>query len=165
MKTIKSAEFIKQLGKGSWTYIKTIVDISREPILVLDKYLRVIVANEPFYQMFKVKPKDTEGQIIHKLGNGQWNIPVLQKLLGDILPRNTFFKGFEVVHEFPIIGRQTIILNARRIYCGKNAVSRLCSPIILLAMENVTEIMGIAETFTNYVEKLKREVYDLKKNT
>ena len=96
---------------------------------------------------------------IYELGDGQWNIPALKKLLEDILPKNTFFKGFEVVHEFPFIGRKVMILNARQIHFNENSNSKVFPPIILLAIEDVTEIMFIAEVLAghaNHVEKKKK---------
>ena len=84
------ADFVKRVWEESWTYIKTVVDIVREPVLILDKDLRVMAANESFYRTFQVELKDTEKQIVYKLGNGQWDIPALKKLLEDILPKNTF---------------------------------------------------------------------------
>ena len=88
------ADFFGRLWEESWTYIKTVVDVVHEPVLILDKDLRVMAANESFYRTFQVEPKDTEHQIVYELGNGQWNIPSLKKLLEDILPKNSFFKGF-----------------------------------------------------------------------
>ncbi len=110
------------MGEDSWTYIKTVVDIVREPILFLDKNLCVMAANEPFYQMFQVEPRDTEGEVVYELGNGQWDIPTLRKLLEDILPQHTFFKGFEVAHKFPTIGRKVMILLLTK--CGDNRAHR-----------------------------------------
>src|SRR5689334_10999042 len=110
------AALVARVWGESWTYIKTVVDVVREPILILDKELHVMAANEAFYRTFQVELKDTEHKIVYELGNGQWNIPALKKLLEDILPKNTFFKGFEVIHEFPFIGRKVMILNARQIH-------------------------------------------------
>lgn len=72
--------FLERLGEESWTYIKTVVDIVHEPILILDEELRVITANDPFYQTFQTEKKNTEGNVVYKLGNGQWNIPSLCKV-------------------------------------------------------------------------------------
>src|SRR3989344_2317466 len=94
-------DFFERLWAESWTYIKTVVDVVRQPILILDKDFKVMAANESFYQTFQVELKDTENKMVYELGNGQWDIPALRKLLEDILPKNTFFKGFEVAHEFP----------------------------------------------------------------
>ena len=117
----------------------------REPILVLDKNMRVLAANEPFYHKFQVTPPDTEKKILYELGNGEWNIPSLRALLEDILPKHTFFKGFEVSHDFPTIGHKTIILNAREIYCKDSTLLGACPPIILLGIEDITEMMEVAD--------------------
>lgn len=151
----KGEDFFKRLWEESWTYIKTVVDVMREPILILDKDFRVMAANEPFYKTFQVEQKDTEKKIIYKLGNGQWNIPALRKLLEDILPKNTFFKSFEVAHDFPLIGRKVMILNARQIHFKKETSSGLFPPIILLAIEDVTEMMAIAETLASHVKQFE----------
>jgi PAS domain-containing protein len=134
------------LWEKSWTYIRTIVDVVREPVLVLDKDLRVMTANESFYRTFQVEQKDTEKKRIYELGNGEWDIPSLRKLLDDILPKNKFFKGFEVIHDFPFIGRKVMILNARQIHFKEDEVLEMFPPITFLAMEDATEIMVVADT-------------------
>ncbi len=186
MKAIKNEigpELIEHIWEKSWTYIKTVVDIVREPVLILDKDLRVMAANESFYRTFQVERIDTEKKIVYQLGNGQWNIPALRKLLEDILPKNSFFKGFEVTHEFPVIGRKIIILNARQIHFKEDSTSEKFPPIILLAMEDVTDMMVVAETLADhanhlevkvlakthklesYILKLEKEMNLLKKNS
>jgi len=149
------ADFFIEFWEESWTYIKTVVDVLREPVLILDKDFKVLAANEAFYNLFQVEQSDTEGKIIYKLGNGQWNIPALRKLLENILPNNTFFKGFEVDHNFPLIGRRTIILNARHIHSKDKTTSELFPPIIMIAMEDVSEIMAIANKLAQYTTQLE----------
>ena len=176
-RAIIEADFVNHFWEKSWTYIKTVVDVVREPVLILDKDFRVMAANESFYRVFQVDQKDTDQKIVYELGNGQWDIPALRKLLEDILPKNTFFKGFEVSHEFPSIGYKTMILNARQIHVKEDAAF---PPIILLAMEDVTEMMGVAEMLALhtkrfeiktgdrieklevYIKKLEKEVGELK---
>jgi nitrogen-specific signal transduction histidine kinase len=140
------SDFVARVWEESWTYIKTVVDIVREPVLILDKNLQVKAANEAFYRTFQAEAKDTENKVVYELGNGQWNIPSLRKLLEDILPKNTFFKGFEVAHEFPVIGRKVMILNARQIHFKDDSASEMFPAIILLAIEDVTDMMMVAET-------------------
>ena len=175
MKTpTNKVDFVEKFLGESWTYIKTVVDVMREPILILDKDLRVMAANESFYRMFQVEQKDTENKVVYELGDGQWNIPALRKLLEDILPKNTFFKGFEVIHEFPFIGRKVMILNARQIHFKEESVSKLFPSIILLAMEDITDMMVVAETlaghanhleakFTERTQKLSTDIVKLEK--
>ncbi len=163
------SDLVERIWEESWTYIKTVVDIVREPVLVLDKDLRVMAANESFYRLFQVEPKDTEKKVVYELGNGQWNIPALRKLLDDILPKNTFFKGFEVTHDFPVVGKKVMILNARQIHSKFNMVDNVIEifpSIILLAMEDVTEMMVVAETLASHAnliaDKLTSETLSLK---
>lgn len=149
------ADFFAEFWEESWTYIRTVVDVLREPVLILDRELKVLAANESFYALFQVEPKDTEGKLIYQLGNGQWDIASLRKLLEGILPKNTFFKGYEVEHEFPSIGHRTIILNARHIHSQDKTTSELFPPIIMLAMEDVSEIMSIANRLSQYTNQLE----------
>src|SRR6185436_12238319 len=146
-------EFFNLLRDESYTSTKTVVDVAQEPALILDRNLRVLAANKPYYKSFQADRQDIENKAIYEIGNGQWDIPALRKLLEDILPKQTFFKGFEVTHEFPIIGSKVMMLNARQIHLLKNSQknnprndseSKLFPPIILLAMEDVTEMMNVA---------------------
>ena len=111
-----------------------ILDSIREPLVVLDSDLIVVKANHAFYRTFEVSPEHTEGVLIYKLGNRQWDIPRLRELLEDILPQNTTFNDFEVEHHFETIGPKIMHLNARRIYSNENQTQ-----LILLAVEDVTE--------------------------
>ena len=111
-----------------------IVETIREPLLVLDRDLRVVTASRSFYEFFKVKPEETLGQFIYDLGDKQWDISKLRELLETILPQQIAFDNYEVDHDFVTIGRRTLLLNARQIEreVGKER-------IILLAIEDITE--------------------------
>ena len=157
---VESEELVERVSEESWTYIITVVDVIHEPVLILNKKFCILAANEPFYKTFQVEARDTEGKIVYELGNGQWNIPALRKLLEDILPKNTFFKGFEVTHKFPFIGHKVMILNARQIHFEKTPDTEASSQIILLAIEDVTEIISVAETLTDHVKQLEVRLAD-----
>jgi two-component system CheB/CheR fusion protein len=116
-------------------YIEAIFKTVREPLLVLNSELRVQMANQTFYRTFKVEEEKTIKRLIYDLGNGQWNIPELRRLLEDVIPENTHFEDFRVVHTFPDIGRKVMLLNARTIQPQNTSDARL----ILLAIEDVTE--------------------------
>jgi PAS domain S-box-containing protein len=103
-------------------------------MLVLNAGLRVVSASRSFYRTFDVTPLETEGYLVYELGDGQWNIPELRRLLEDILPGHSEFDDYEVTHHFPDIGQRTILLNARRMFRPGNG-----SQLILLAMEDITE--------------------------
>jgi PAS domain S-box-containing protein len=141
------------LWRVAWTYIRTVIDTAREPFLILDEKMRVLSANRTFYRFFRVTKKATEKTLVYKLGDGQWNIPALRKLLEKILPKNTSFVDYQVDHVFPGIGRRIILLNARRIYTAQNS-----RPILLLAMEDITKRKELEEKLRNYAVKLNAAV-------
>jgi two-component system CheB/CheR fusion protein len=116
-------------------YAESIVDTTRECLLVLDLELKVGSANRAFYQTFQVLPEETENRLIYDLGNRQWNIPRLRELLEEVTRSDRHFENFEVEHEFPVIGRKVMSLNARRIAGQEDDQGRL----ILLAIDDVTE--------------------------
>jgi PAS domain S-box-containing protein len=115
-------------------YAESIVATVREPLVVLDGDLRILLASRSFYRTFGVAREETEGELLYRLDRGQWDIPALRRLLERVIPQDTTVEDFEVEHDFPNIGHRTMLLDARRMYePSKN------TPAILLAMEDVTE--------------------------
>lgn len=131
-------------------YAMSIVDTVREPLLVLDRDLTVVSASQSFYRIFQTTPAKTEGYNLVKIEDGQWNIPHLITLLQTVLPEKTSFEDIKVRHKFPDHGERTLILNARVIF-GKNGAQDL----ILLAIEDVSELLRIKESFLEANNKLK----------
>ena len=78
---------------------------------------------------------EVEHHLVYELGDGQWNIPRLRRLLEQILPKNTSFEDFEVAHDFPRVGPRVLLLNARRLQREDKS-----DGLILLAMEDATEM-------------------------
>jgi chemotaxis protein methyltransferase CheR len=114
-------------------FAQAIVDTVREPFLVLDQELRVLAVSRSFYQTFKVSRADTQGRLLYALGDGQWDIPGLRLLLEKIVPERGEMADYEVEHEFPGIGRRTMLLNARKVFYEKGSHTT-----ILLGIEDIT---------------------------
>ncbi len=119
--------------KRAHAYTQSIVATVREPLLVLDENLVVRSASDSFFQTYRVAPNETIGRPLYALGNGQWNIPELRRLLDEVLPLATRVEDFEVEHEFESIGKKTMLLNARQLVQVSGP-----SPSILLAIEDIT---------------------------
>ena len=89
-------------------------------------------ANQSFYGIFQVTPREVEQQLVYHLCSGAWNIPALRRQLEEILPKSTSFQDFVVDQTFPHIGRRVWALNGRRLEQEAAQPGR-----ILLAMEEV----------------------------
>jgi PAS domain S-box-containing protein len=124
---------LEHATRDALAYAEGIVETVREPLVVLDAGLRVRTANKSFYQCFRVGRGETEGRLLYELGDCQWDVPQLRRLLEGVLPRDEHFDNFEVTHDFQGVGRRVMMLNARRI--GGSGEGGL----ILLALEDVTE--------------------------
>lgn len=109
---IKQAELDSDASRE---YAENIVDTVMEPLLILDAQFRVKSANKAFYDFFRTTPDKTQSQLIFNLGNGQWNIQPLRKLLDEVLIKKTLVKGFKIEHDFTGLGSLNLILNTRLI--------------------------------------------------
>ncbi len=130
----KELEVTKKSADDALEYVESIINTVRDPLIVLDQDLRVIKVSRSFYDVFKVIPEETVGQLIYDLGNKQWDIPVLRELLETILTGRAAFDNYEVEHDFTTIGKRIMLLNARQIHrvMGKDR-------IILLSIEDITD--------------------------
>jgi two-component system cell cycle sensor histidine kinase PleC len=137
------------------SYYKEITETVREPFIILDKALCVVTANHAFYHLFKVLKRDTQGKRIYDLGNNQWDAPELRELLERILPKHRVFNNFKVTHDFPTLGRRTMLLNARQVDSKQ---------LILLAMEDITsqqKIKSDSDKLTATLTKQRDKLQEL----
>jgi two-component sensor histidine kinase len=129
-----NVEDLYRLLRTSHIQAQGIVDTVADPMLVLDAGLCVQSASRSFFETFKVDRYETIGQPLFELGNGQWDIPDLRHLLGDVIPKSSAVIDYEVEHEFPGLGRRTMLLTARTLYHPDNA-----SHSLLLSIVDVTD--------------------------
>ena len=113
---------------------ENIVDTVRESLLVLDEKMRVITASRRFYKTFKTDPQQTEGKSLFELGDGQWDIPELRKLLEKTAQEHKTFEDYRVEHRFAGIGSKKMLLNARHLQEEQKDQNK-----VLLAIEDVTD--------------------------
>jgi len=122
-----------------YNYHQVILDTVHEPMLILDKHIRIISANKSFCKTFHVIEKESIGLSLYKLGNNQWNILRLRELLEDIIPKKIHFHDFEVEQTFPVIGKKTMLLNAHRIVQPSQN-----EELIVLTISDITEVKRLA---------------------
>ncbi len=136
-------------------YAESILTTIRQPMLVLDRNLRVKSGNNSFYKTFRVNEQETEGRLIYEVGNSQWNIPALRTLLEDILPKKNLFTDYELTHNFQDIGKRVMLLNAREIMTEQTE-----EKLILLAIEDVTDKVHARTKIEESVFRYQEMVYN-----
>jgi PAS domain S-box-containing protein len=110
------------------------IAILREPVVVLDRDLRVKTANRPFFDTFHVSNEETENRLVYDLADGRWDFPLLRTLLTDVLSDRLPLRDFEVGQDFPDIGHRDLLLHAHKFLQETDA-----PPLILLTIEDVSD--------------------------
>lgn len=127
-------EDLYRLLRSEHVQAQGIIDTLEEPLLVVDPAGCVLTGNRGFFETFRVGRDDTVGRSLFGLGNGQWDIPELRRLLNDIIPKLAAIIAYEVNADFPAIGRRTMLVSARRLVHPDNN-----STSILILFEDVTD--------------------------
>lgn len=123
-----------QQAQDALAYAETIIATLREPFLVLDRNLCIQTASAAFLKTFQVSKEEIENRFLYEVGNRQWDIPGLRRLLEEVLLQNHSFHDYAVEHDFPTIGWKTMLLNARQFESVEGQPE-----LVLLAIEDITE--------------------------
>ncbi len=118
----------------NWQLAQCIVDTIRDPLVVLEEDMTIVTANKAFLTIFALAEGEARGRRFAELGQNQWNVPALRRLMERVLPENKPIESFEIEDDFPGLGRRVFNLNARKIFQSENHVTR-----ILLVFEDITD--------------------------
>jgi two-component system CheB/CheR fusion protein len=149
----RSQEFLRLSGDAA----KAIIETVRDPLLVLNDKLCVQTANRAFIRVFGLPQETILGQQLYGLGDGAWDINELRRLLDGILAGSVPMDDFEVTHDFPRIGRRTMLLNARLLEDGEIGVR-----MIVLAIADITDQKRITDALNTTSRELERSNAELK---
>jgi two-component sensor histidine kinase len=135
----RSPVFRKQFSEveDACALAQAMVDTVREPLIVLDKDLRVVAASRSFDVKFSIDPRDAQGKHLYELRDREWDIPKLRLLLEEVIPSQSPMVEYEVEHDFLRIGRRVMLLNACIVRYEKAHTN------ILLGIEDITIQRGL----------------------
>jgi two-component system, chemotaxis family, CheB/CheR fusion protein len=134
-------------------YSDSIVATIREPLIILDKDMKVKTANRSYYRKFMTTEETTEGKLFYQLANGQWNMPALRSMLEHSLSVEGRIADFEIKYRFEDSGERVLLLNACRIARKDNA-----ELLILLAIEDVTDARRRENDLVSFSRELENKV-------
>ncbi|HMI08655.1 MAG TPA: ATP-binding protein, partial [Flavobacterium sp.] len=124
-------------------YSESIVNTIREPLVILDKDLRIKSVNPSFYKYFRTTEQETEGRSLFEIGHGHWDLPEFRALLGKVISEKTTIEDFKLEIFFPGLGKRVMVINARRI------VDVQPSEYILMAVDDITQVVEANEMLTS----------------
>ncbi|TRX39721.1 CheR family methyltransferase [Flavobacterium restrictum] len=141
-----------------YSYSEAIMATIHEPMLVLDKDMKIRSANKSFCNMFQVNEEESIGISLYKLNNNQWNFQGLRELLEDIVPKNIRFHDFEVDHTFSTIGHKILLLNAHRVSQPSQN-----EELIVLTIIDITAVRKLALEVQEKEQKIREIQMDVEK--
>jgi two-component system CheB/CheR fusion protein len=65
--------------------VETVAERVAEPLQVLDNMMRIRSANQAFYRVFRVNPREAEGQSLYSLSKTRWDAKVAPFQLNDLV--------------------------------------------------------------------------------
>lgn len=117
-----------------YAYAEAIVATIKEPMVILDKDLKIRSANNSFFKLFKLHKKEVQGKSIFDFSVKKSEIPNLKKLLKDVFSKNLPIEELELSHTFERVGEKTLLLSARKI-----VLEDYKTKLILLSIEDISE--------------------------
>jgi two-component system CheB/CheR fusion protein len=124
----RAAELTRDIGDYAGNFLGAI----GHPLLIVDPKLRVVWANEPFYQTFRVSAEETVGNLLPNIGSRQWAEPELRKLLEGAVSTGKPFRDFKIRHRFDEIGDKVMKVGAGRVPVINESV------LVLISIEEDT---------------------------
>jgi PAS domain S-box-containing protein len=115
--------------------------------------MRVRTANKAFYNFFKLLPEETEGRLVYELHRGMWEVPALAHHLRETFPKHLVINDFEIDHQFPVIGRRIMVVNAHKLVHGDGEGNDETK--ILLAFEDITRYRKAEQILLQTQEQFK----------
>jgi two-component system, chemotaxis family, CheB/CheR fusion protein len=113
-------------------YIEAIIDTIRDPIIILDRDLRVRTASKGFYQRFRPTESSMEGHLFYELKSCPWVNKELIERLKEVTRNKKGFIDYEFTCDIPSAGERTYSMNAVEFQRTSG------DPLILISMEDIT---------------------------
>ena len=86
----------------------------REPLIVLDRDLRIVAASHSYRQMFKLRGAEGTNPPFHQMNSPHWDSSIAQ-LLRNVLTQNSVIENHEIELDVPDVGKRDMLLNAHRV--------------------------------------------------
>jgi len=93
---------------------RTVLQTVREPIVLVDAQLRVVMHNTAFADVYGVNDIDVNGMPLAEVGDGAWSNPEALQRLQDVLARGRELWDYEQAQRTANGHERTMLINARK---------------------------------------------------
>jgi len=121
----------------------------REPIVLLDSQLRVVLHNAAFTELYGVEDADISMRQLQDIGDGAWDDPLVRQRLADVLLRGRELWDFEHQQRSVDGLNRTMLINARRM-----ALPDVEDDVVLMTISDVT----VQRAVQQHVEELNHQL-------
>lgn len=127
----------------------SVLQTVREPIVLLDRDLRVQLHNPAFAELYGLQDERADGLLLDTVGDGAWKDPVMRQRLSDVLLRGRELWDFEHEQRAADGMVRYMLLNARRM-----PLPDTDDEVVLLTISDVT----VQRAVQLRVEELNRQL-------
>lgn len=127
----------------------SVLQTVREPIVLLDRDLRVQLHNPAFAELYGLQDERADGLLLETVGDGAWNDAVVRQRLSDVLLRGRELWDFEHEQRTADGMARYMLLNARRM-----PLPDTDDEVVLLTISDVT----VQRAVQMRVEELNRQL-------
>ncbi|AWH26604.1 ATP-binding protein [Stenotrophomonas sp. YAU14D1_LEIMI4_1] len=127
----------------------SVLQTVREPIVLLDRELRVQLHNPAFSELYDLQDERADGMLLGDVGDGAWTDPVVRQRLADVLLRGRELWDFEHEQRTADGMVRYMLLNARRMPLPDSD-----DEVVLLTISDVT----VQRAVQWRVEELNRQL-------
>ena len=124
---------LKSRVENMKTYTEAIIQTIHDPILIMDRALKIKHATLGFYNKFNTTNRAIEGKYFYELKNCYWNDTALYEKISRIALQKKSFEGHETICHHPDLGERLLSINARYL-------DSLPENLIILSIRDITPI-------------------------
>jgi FixJ family two-component response regulator/signal transduction histidine kinase len=125
-----------QIAAAKLTYATAsrIVDIIRQPLVILNDKLQVVFSNPAFCRAFSISQDAIIGRHLTSIGDRRFDVAGFRDFLGLLQTHGTVVEDYEIEVEIPALGSRVLLLSGQQINNEPTA-----PPETLVAIDDVTE--------------------------
>ena len=136
--------------------VKSLFDTVHESVVVLNRDLHMVMANNAFYRIFQISPLPEEHPSIFEVGDKRLDIVPLREALEQVQKQGAIVESKEVTCKMPLIGNKTFLINARPILKREGVNNE-----ILLTLEDITQRKQIELTLRESEQRFRAQYKNL----